>query len=64
MPLDMPLSTAGEVARQAHHPCLRHWRAALEIVQRLKSAREKGIVHEKCPSSKLAVFTNLSSVEK
>jgi len=52
-----------EVARHAHNPSLRHWKAALKIVQYLKGTRELGTVYEKSPSSQLVAFADSSYAE-
>ena len=52
-----------EVARHAHDPSLRHWEAALKIVQYLKGTRELGITYKKSPLSQLVAFADSSYAE-
>lgn len=59
------VSNAGrEVARQAHDPAPRHWKAALKILQYLKGTRDVGLNFSSQRSDKLIAFADASFADK
>ena len=53
-----------EVTRQAHDLALRHWKAALKILQYLKGTRDMGLNFSSRRSDKLVAFADASFADK
>ena len=52
-----------EVARHAHDPSEKHWRAVLRIIEYLRGTRDKGIVYKRSPACRLVAYADSSFAE-